>query len=59
MLYSKNIKRSSGYRHIEIKYLVIRDKVRYGLAFVEHIGSETMIADPLAKCLSPKVLNDH
>lgn len=49
VFYSKDNKRSSSTKHIEIKYLGDRDKVKDGLIIVEHIGSKAVKADLLTK----------
>ncbi|KAK1581876.1 hypothetical protein Q3G72_009867 [Acer saccharum] len=48
-----------GSKHIEIKYLVIREKVQKLQTAIVHIAIEDMIADPLTKGLSPKVFQGH
>ncbi len=58
MFFSKNNK-SSGVLCIDIKYLVVRDKVKEGQTKIEHINTEVMIADPLTKGLAPKVFKTH
>ena len=57
--FSKNNKRSSGSKHMEIKYLVVREKVQELQTSIVHIPTEEMIADPLTKGLSPKVFKGH
>ena len=57
--FSKNNKRSSGSKHMEIKYLVVREKVQKLQTAIVHIATEDMIADPLTKGLSPKVFQGH
>ena len=48
MMFSKNNKISSGFKHIEIKYVVARDMVKNGDILVEHLNTEVMIANPLS-----------
>ena len=50
---AKNNKSGSRSKHIDIKYLAIRERVR------EHISTELMIADPLTKGMPPKYFKDH
>ncbi|KAF8398856.1 hypothetical protein HHK36_014720 [Tetracentron sinense] len=48
VFFSKNNKSSSGSKYIDIKYLVVRDKMKEGRTKIEHINTtEVMIADPL------------
>lgn len=55
MFFSKNHKSSSGSKYIDIKYLVVRDRVNEWQTKIEHINTEVRIADPLTKRVSPKV----
>jgi hypothetical protein len=52
--FSKNDKRSTGSKHIHIKYLVVREKIQELQTSIVHIATEEMIADPLTKGLPPK-----
>ena len=49
MLLSKNNKSTNGSKHIEIKYLIVRDFVKNGSIIIKHIGTDNMIIDPLIK----------
>ena len=40
VFFSKNNKTSNGYKHIEIKYLSVRNLVRKGEIIIEHIDTE-------------------
>lgn len=51
-----NNKGSRGSKHVEIKYLVVKDKVNKRLIVYDHISFKAMMTDPLGKCLDPKVL---
>ena len=59
VFFSKNNKSSGGSKHIDIKYLVVRDRVKEGQTKIEHINTEAMVADPLTKGLAPKVFKTH
>jgi hypothetical protein len=49
MLYSNNNRSSSKFKHIDIKFLPVKEKVQSGLISIEHIGTIFMLADPLTK----------
>ena len=59
VMYSNNNRSSSKSKHIEIKFLVGKERVQSGQVFIEHIGTNSMIADPLTKGLPPKVFHEH
>ena len=59
VLYSNNNRSSSKSKHIDIKFLVVKEIVQNGQISIEHIGTNSMIADPLTKGLSPKVFHEH
>ena len=59
VFFSKNNKNSNGSKHIEIKYLTVRDLVRKGNIIIEHIDTEQMMADPLTKGLRPITFSRH
>ena len=44
---------------LDIKFLVVKERVQSGLISIEHIGTNSMIADPLTKGLPPKVFHEH
>ncbi|XP_073045794.1 secreted RxLR effector protein 161-like [Primulina eburnea] len=46
-------------KHIDIKYLAIRERVKDKKLLIEHISIELMIADPLTKGMSPLKFKDH
>jgi hypothetical protein len=45
--------------HIDIKYYVVKDKVRDQIINLEHISTVKMLADPLTKGLPPSVFKEH
>ena len=59
VFYSKNNKISAGSKHMEIKYLTVKDLVKKGDIVIEHIRTEFMLADPLTKCLKPITFKEH
>ncbi|XP_043714493.1 secreted RxLR effector protein 161-like [Telopea speciosissima] len=59
VIFSKNNKKSNSSKHIEIKYLLVREKVIEGEVDVAHIPIEKMVADPLTKALSVGVFRGH
>lgn len=59
IFFSKNDKKSSNSKYIEIKYLVVGDKVKDGLIVIEHIDFDAKIADPLIEDLAPKIFYEH
>ena len=59
VLYSNNNKSSSRSKHIDIKFLVVKERVQSGQISIEHIGTNSMLADPLTKGLPPKVFLEH
>ena len=46
-------------KHMEVKYLTIKEKVQTGDIAVEHISTDDMIADPLTKGLRPCIFDRH
>ena len=56
---AKNNKSGSRSKHIDIKYLAIRERVKDNKVTIEHISTELMIADPLTKGMPPSVFKDH
>lgn len=59
MLYSNNNRSSTKSKHIDIKFLVVKERVQSGQITIEHIGTDSMIADPLTKGLTPRVFHEH
>ena len=59
VLYSNNNKSSTKSKFIDIKFLVVKERVQSGLISIEHIGTNSKIADPLTKGLPPKVFHEH
>ncbi|KAG9449432.1 hypothetical protein H6P81_009397 [Aristolochia fimbriata] len=56
---AKNNKSGSRSKHINIKYLAIREHVKDQKMIIEHINTELMLADPLTKGMPPRKFKDH
>ena len=59
VLYSNNNRSSTKSKHIDIKFLVVKERVQSGQISIEHIGTNSMLADPLTKGLTPKAFHEH
>ena len=59
VFFSKNGKYSSGSKHIELKYLVVRERVQKQQVSIENLSTTMMIADPLTKVLQCKIFKEH
>ena len=59
VLYSNNNSSSTKSKFIDIKFLVVKERVQDGQISIEHIGTDFMLADPLTKGLTPKVFHEH
>jgi hypothetical protein len=57
--YAHNNRSSGAARHIDIKYYVVNDKVRYYVISLEHISTKKMLTDPFTKCLPPNMFREH
>ena len=57
--FSKNNKTTGGSKHIDIKYLVVKERVQNRVVSIEHIKNTLMLADPLTKVLPPKLFMDY
>ncbi|KAF7132637.1 hypothetical protein RHSIM_Rhsim09G0102700 [Rhododendron simsii] len=58
-LYSKNDKSLSKSKDIDIKFLVIKERVQNHLMSIEYISTKLLIADPFTKGLPPKAFKEH
>ena len=56
---AKNNKSGSRSKHIDIKYLAIRERVKEKKLVIKHISPESMLVDPLTKGMPPKYFKDH
>jgi len=59
VFFSKNDKYSKGAKHMDLKYLMVKEEVQKCRVLIEHIGTDLMIADPLTKGLPPKTFIGH
>ena len=59
VLYSNNNRSSSKSKHIDIKFLIVKERIQVGQLFIDYIGTNSMIADQLTKGVSPKVIHKH
>jgi hypothetical protein len=51
--YTHNNRSSGAVKHIDIKYYVVKDKVRDHIINLEHISTDKMLVDPLTKGYHP------
>lgn len=56
---AKNNKNESRSKHIDIKYLAIRERVKDAKVVIQHINTDSMIFDPLTKGTPPKKFKDY
>ncbi|XP_047174417.1 secreted RxLR effector protein 161-like [Vigna umbellata] len=59
VFFSKNDKYSKGAKHMNLKYLSVKEEVKKHKVLIEHIGTDLMIADMLTKGLLSKTFIDH
>ena len=59
MLYANNNKSTTKSKYIDIKYRVVQERIQSDVISIEHIGTNSMIADPLTKGVTPKVFWEH
>jgi len=59
VFFSKNDRYSKGAKHMEIKYLAVKEEVQKRTITIQHISTDKMIADPLTKGLAPKTFMEH
>ena len=59
VFFSKNDKYSSGPKHIEIKYLVVRERVQKQQVSIENLSTTMMIVDTLTKALRCKIFKEY
>jgi hypothetical protein len=57
--YAHNNRLGGAAKHIDIKYYVVKDKVRDQIINLEHISTEKILTDPLTKGLPPNVFREH
>ena len=59
ILHLTNNRNMTKSKHIDIKFLVVRERVQSGQMSIEHISTNSIIADPRTKGLPPKVFHEH
>ena len=59
VLYATNNRSTTKSKYIDIKFLVVKERVQNNELKIEHIGTDSMIADPLTKGLPPKKFHEH
>jgi hypothetical protein len=59
VFFSNNNKSSDAAKHIDIKYIIVKDRVQNQTVEIEHISTKQMLADPLMKGLPPNIFRDH
>ena len=59
VLYSNNNRSPTKSKFIDIKFLVVKEIVQNRQIFIEYIGTDSMLADPLTKGLVPRVFHEH
>ena len=57
--YAHNNKSSGATKHIDIKFYVVKDKVRGHSISLEHISTMKMLVDLLTKGLPSNVFREH
>jgi len=57
--YAHNNRSSNAAKHIDIKFYVVKDRVRDHAISLEHVTTEKMLVDPLTKGLPPNVFREH
>ena len=57
--FSNNNKSSSACKHMEVKFLIVKERIRDQLVSIEHIRTEEMLADPLTKALPPSTYSGY
>lgn len=59
VLFSNSNRSLTKLKHIDIKFLVVKERVQSGHSSIEHLGTKSMIAESLTKGLPPKVFHKH
>ena len=59
VLYSNNTRSSTKSKYINIKFLVVKERVQSRQVSIEHISTNYMVADSLTRGLPPKVFHEH
>ncbi|VVB01151.1 unnamed protein product [Arabis nemorensis] len=59
VFFSKHDGISKGAKHMDLKYLSLKQDVKRGKFVIEHIGIDVMVADIFTKALPPKTFHKH
>ncbi|KAE8720933.1 Detected protein of unknown function [Hibiscus syriacus] len=59
VFFSKNDRYSKGVKHMDLKYLSVKEEVQNQRVQIVHIGADDMIANLLTKGLAPKTFIGH
>jgi len=59
VLFVNNNRSLKGFKHMEVKFLTIKEMVQNGDIIVEHVPTDDMLADPLTKGLCLCVFKRH
>ena len=59
VLYSNNNRSTPKSKFIDIKFLVVKERVQNRQISIEHIETDSMLVDPLTKGLIPRVFHEH
>ena len=57
--YSNNNRSTTKSKFIDIKFLIVKERVQNMKIFIKHIGIDSRLAYPLTKGLVPKVFYEH
>ena len=58
-MFASNNQSLTKSKHIDIKYLVVKERVQNGQLSIEHIATNSMVADPLTKGVPASVFCEH
>jgi len=59
VFYSNNNRSTTKSKFIDIKFLVVKERVQNRQISIEHIGTDSMLTDSLTKGLVPRVFHEH
>lgn len=59
VFFSKNNKSESQTKHIDIKFLIVRDHIKKNKIAIEYVNTKLMLTDPMIKGLSHKLYKNH
>jgi hypothetical protein len=59
VFFSHNNKSSETAKHIDLRYLIVRERVQDHTINFEHIGTKEMFADPIIKVLPSNIFEEH